>query len=640
MAGSENEPLHHDDSHNEHFSFEDVLFAMMFLCVIWAAGKFCERFKLPALIGQIFAGALMGPELADIVPEPMAFQMLGEIGLIMLVIEAGLEVDLAGLRQYGVYGLLIGITGGVLPVLLGTGIGMILLGMEFKAALAAGACFGPTSMGVALVVLEKGKVLCTPLGQTIVTAAVVDDVLALVILAELRALESPSPVAFVAPVAAALGFTALIGYAACLVMPKLLPDALRYLHRRHWDDALLGVVVSTAAALMCALHFGRGSYLFGAFLGGMCFCTNATVLHAWNHQARRILHWLLRVFFAATVGFQIPIRHFWSTKVVSHGCAFFLALLGKVVMGAFARPLSLDSFLVVGASMATWGEFAFVIAVEAKALGLIGPQDYAAVIFAVLLSVLISPYALTMAIERSALSRATGDSDGEDDNPRGRVFYKLFVRVHRMWGLDLFVALTNLGLTPLESHCELMDDGFCMFEAYLVDGCLRDEDPLTEAVEGLGERLAVLRRKLRLYFVSKDRSAHDYGDWECALQPGALSAAGEAACSCASAEVGSGLRDHFRNLVGFALVRWVPGRSPEEREELSLDVEKAKTAIGRWGFVLHGREHTDYFEIDTDTELGQGKVVNLESELELEMQSEVGLELGPLEVGDAPLPVT
>jgi len=548
-----------DGIHIGHFTFEDVIFTMIFLSAIWAAGKLCERISMPGLIGEIIVGSVLGPKLANFVPEPLAFMMIGEIGLILLVVEAGLEIDLAVARQSGTRGVLIGIVGTMLPLLIGFGIALM-FGMEAKSALAVGACFGPTSMGVALVVLKKGNVLNSPIGQVIVAAAVVDDVLALVILSELKALIHPAPIEFIAPILSALGFSALIGYIAVIVVPRVLPRVITYIPPKHVDDALLGIMLSTVIGLMCALHFGRGSYLFGAFLGGLCFCTEKNMMHTWHNQVKRIMRWLLRIFFSCTVGFQVPLQTFWSPTVLGKGFAFFLAVFGKVAVGSFVQPLALDAFLIVGASMATWGEFAFIIAVEAKALELIGEEDYAAVIFAVLLSILVSPYALTLIIKHASLTQEHAiDAAIEDEkkNP-GHVYYKLYVRVHNVWGLqsDLLALLTTTDLHPIEFRVEVMSDGFCMYEAYLKDNSLQDDCPDMENTRGVVERMSYLRHQIADHLTSRDHEVHDYG-----------------------ADV-----EKFDDMVGFAFVRWMPGDTEEERVQGSLDVEKAKKMMAESGF--------------------------------------------------------
>lgn len=105
---------------------------------------------MPALVGEIFVGFLLGPPLADFVPYPKALVLVGEIGLIMLLLEAGVELDVAQLRETGLRALAIGCTGTCLPLLVGMGLGMASgNASSVKSALAVGASFSPTSLGVA-----------------------------------------------------------------------------------------------------------------------------------------------------------------------------------------------------------------------------------------------------------------------------------------------------------------------------------------------------------------------------------------------------------------------------------------------------------------------------------------------------------
>lgn len=95
------------------------------------------------LVGEIFAGILLGPPLAGYVPNPEAFVMLGEIGLILLVLEAGIDVDLTMLKLIGTRGFLVAIIGSILPIVMGVVIAFA-LGYDAKTSIGAGACFGPT----------------------------------------------------------------------------------------------------------------------------------------------------------------------------------------------------------------------------------------------------------------------------------------------------------------------------------------------------------------------------------------------------------------------------------------------------------------------------------------------------------------
>ena len=126
----------------------------MFLIAATALGVFTSKLGMPALVGEIFAGFLLGPPLADFVPYPEALVLVGEIGLIMLLLEAGVELDVAQLRETGARALAIGLTGTLLPLLVGIGLAMASGMTSIKSALAVGASFSPTSLGVAASALK------------------------------------------------------------------------------------------------------------------------------------------------------------------------------------------------------------------------------------------------------------------------------------------------------------------------------------------------------------------------------------------------------------------------------------------------------------------------------------------------------
>ena len=109
----------------------------------------------------------------------------------------------------------------------------------------------------------------TPTGQLIIAAAVIDDVIALVLLSELEALEEPSVKNFVVPIVASLGFIGGVGFAAIRLVPGFLAkQVLPRVPKESVEGIMLGSVLATATALLAATHYGKTSYLLGAFLGG------------------------------------------------------------------------------------------------------------------------------------------------------------------------------------------------------------------------------------------------------------------------------------------------------------------------------------------------------------------------------------
>jgi hypothetical protein len=283
----------------------------------------------------------------------------------------------------------------------------------------------------------------------------------------------------------------------------------------------------------------------------------------WHHQVKRIMKWLLRVFFSATVGFQVPITAFWTPKVLAMGFSFYVACLGKILMGFLASPFNLSSFLLVAFSMSTWGEFAFIIAVEAKKENLLGGDEYAAVILAVMLSILVSPYCLRLSLIYNADEQKHRVEEYIHDEliHPAHVYYKLYIRMHNVWGLqpEIIHLMHDVQLKSIEFRAEVVDD-FVLYEAYIKDLTLQDDTPDTADANGLDARMQFLNSKLLELLHAKDSGVED---------------------------AGVDMKD-FETLHGFSLIRWLPGDTQEEWVEVGRNEEKAKEKMAMQGFKRSG----------------------------------------------------
>ena len=122
---SEGRELHHD--------FNLVILLTFSFASIWCAGKAASKLGLPTLVGEILVGVVLGPPLADLMPVPEALMLFGEVGLMLLVLEAGLDVDFAMLKLIGLRGIAIAVTGSLTPLVLGWLLSSFFLGLEWKA---------------------------------------------------------------------------------------------------------------------------------------------------------------------------------------------------------------------------------------------------------------------------------------------------------------------------------------------------------------------------------------------------------------------------------------------------------------------------------------------------------------------------
>ena len=346
-------------------------------------------------------------------PYEEALVLIGEIGLIALILEAGIELDVAQLRQTGTRAMAIAFTGSLLPVAVGTGFA-IATGKSLKAALAIGAAFAPTSLGVAASALNGGNMVNTSVGQLIIASCVIDDIIGLVLLSMFQVLVKPDPqiIEYFIPLISSFGFLLLLGIPAVTFLPRLIEKKyLTLFPKKMRSMAMFGLLTAMCMAYLPLMNYTKSSYLTGAFLAGATFSQVDGAYDKFMHSSHHVMQWLLRVFFAASIGFQVPLREFKSPHVIGMGFAFwgtcvavkslvaiFVPNFEQAEKGAIYNPYYRD-LLVTGLSMTCRGEFSFIISAFALDKGVIDEKVYASIVFAVLLSAVTSPFMLLQCIK-------------------------------------------------------------------------------------------------------------------------------------------------------------------------------------------------------------------------------------------------
>jgi len=462
-----------------HVKYDDIWWSMIYLAAIYTMGFLGSKFLgMPALVGQIFAGIICGPSVLDIVHYAEAFVLIGEIGLVLLVVEAGVDIDVTTLKLIGLRGFIIAVIGSILPIAIGLGVALV-IGTPIKAAIAAGAAFGPTSLGIAMNILKSGKIINTPTGQLIIAAAIIDDMIALIILSQLGGLTGEiTVVGIIQPILVALAFLIIGGYIALFVLPDLIE---KFILKDEWSSQTRGKVSlllmwGFVLAMMPATKYPGASHLMGSFLAGLVFCTDHDLHVEFVSQFKRVLQWLMRIFFASTIGFQVPIKNFGNGKVIWQGLLFTLALLGKLGVGFLVPNFShsqnfrgshLRDCLLVGCSMAAEGEFAFVIAAYSVAEGIIEIDLYSSIVLAILLSTIVAPFSLKYTIGyfnkraledvEEAEKEMLKGGDMEEQLKSGLidgslVFFCINTTSHASWG-----TLPNLMRTLLANKLDVID---------------------------------------------------------------------------------------------------------------------------------------------------------------------------------------
>lgn len=144
-----------------------------------------------------------------------------------------------------------------------------------------------------------------PVGQLIIAAAVIDDMIALIVLSmlEILTVDEISVAAILVPIISAVGFLVIGGYIAIFIAPPFIHRfLLGKVDERYHNKIELALLFGLLLGLMPATYYAKASFLMGAFLAGLTFCTSHGLHTLFVSQFKRILAWLMRIFFAASIG--------------------------------------------------------------------------------------------------------------------------------------------------------------------------------------------------------------------------------------------------------------------------------------------------------------------------------------------------
>lgn len=351
-----------------------------------------ERVKIPAVISEIVAGILIGPHLLGLVKAEEWTLALAELGAIVLLFDVGLDQKLTDLMKVGWTVLLVAVAGVVVPFFLGFGL-LELTEHSRIEAIFMGAAMVATSVGITARVLQELGVLKTVVATVILGAAVIDDILGMIVLAVVSSLSEGVDYVQIASVTAlAVGFTLFIVLVGRRVMRRVTPQVQRFAA----GDPYFALAMVICLGLGVAADKIGIAAIVGAFLAGLVFSEEEltprlkTNIHA--------LREFLVPFFFVAMGMQMDLAVLARREIlVLAALVTVLAILGKLVgCGLGAYRLGWRSAIQVGVGMVPRGEVGIIVASIGLGLHTISNEIYAVVIIMVLVTTLIAPPALKL----------------------------------------------------------------------------------------------------------------------------------------------------------------------------------------------------------------------------------------------------
>lgn len=390
----------------------DILLTLFIVFVAaQLGGEIAQRLKLPGVVGEIAAGCVVGPSvLGWITPEQIAtgtpLDVLAEIGVVLLLFAVGLETRLEDLKKVGKVAFLVGVLGVLVPFAFG-GVWAHASGYDWGKSLFIAAAFVATSAGITARVLQELNALQRTESKVILGAAVIDDILAMLLLGVVVSLqggEGFNVMHLITTLVGAIGFIAVIGLGGARAMRW----NSSWLDKPHSQHSALGIVLALCLGLAYVSTLFGLAAIIGAFLAGM-IASETRQQHTLEKQVQPLLA-LLTPFFFVITGSKIDLHQLASgDALLTLTIVTVIAIISKLA-GGFLGALSLGKrgATIVGFGMVPRGEVGVVIASLGLAAGVFSDRTYAIIVAMSLLTAMVTPPVLAVLLKR-------GDGVAEPD---------------------------------------------------------------------------------------------------------------------------------------------------------------------------------------------------------------------------------
>jgi Kef-type K+ transport system membrane component KefB len=369
--------------------------------ILFAAKLGDELFKRigqPAIVGEILAGLLIGPSVLGIVEPGETIELFAELGVVFLLFWVGLETKLSDMREVGSTAAVVGIAGVAVPFAAGTGAGL-LFGESASTSLFIGSALAATSVGITSAVFAELKLLTTRAARTVLGAAVIDDILALLLVAVAVGIAADGGVdvaSILISSGLAFGFVAVFALGGTAVMRKT-PQLLHA--PRFSESPLLPAVILCLGIAALAANIGLAAVI-GAFLAGM-IVAETKEQHPIEDEIAP-LYAFFTPFFFASIGLALDLDVLLEpeTLLVVVGLSA-LAVVTKL-LGAWpgARRLGGREAKIVALGMVPRGEVGIIVAGIGSVSGVVDAELFAAIVgMSIVTTLIVPPFLRRLAAE-------------------------------------------------------------------------------------------------------------------------------------------------------------------------------------------------------------------------------------------------
>ena len=372
--------------------FKDLAIIVVFAKVF---GIIARKLKAPQVVGEIIAGLLIGPSVLGLVQQTDFLMQMAEIGVVLLMFSAGLETNIKDLLKTGPIALLIACAGVFVPLVGGALLYMGFYGAspwgseEFFKAVFIGVIMTATSVSITVESLKELGKLKGKVGTTILSAAIIDDVIGIIVLTFVIGFKNPdsNPGKVV--------ISTILFFILALVVGYILFKVFKYLDNRYPHTRripILSLALCFAMAYVAEVYFGIAD-ITGAYVAGIILCS----IRDSEYIAEKMdinSYMLFGPVFFASIGLKTSIDNV-GLEILLFSIGFVLvALVCKIIgcglVAKLCRFSGADS-LKIGVGMMTRGEVALIVSQKGLAVGLLSPVYFTAVILLIIVSSISTP---------------------------------------------------------------------------------------------------------------------------------------------------------------------------------------------------------------------------------------------------------
>ena len=385
-------------------SYTYLLLLALILLSTKVFGLVTEKIHMPQVVGALLAGIILGPSGFGVLQSTDFLVKTAEIGVIMLMFTAGIDTDLEEVKRTGVQALVIAVAGVVVPLLLCGGLYYAFFMDEFsfynvlKAAF-VGSVFSATSVSITVETLNEMGKLKTRTGTTLLSAALIDDILGIIVLSILSGLSSggDNPLLVLGKIALFFVFTFVVG--------AVIRRVFFYVSEEHWHSRRVAVWALAFCLIMsyCAEELFGVADITGAYFAGLILCN---VTRSRQFVAKKFTVTSYMVFtpvFFASVGMKTDLKTMNTEILVFALLLVVFAVISKIIgcgLGGKLCGMGNHQALVVGIGMVARSEVALMVAQKGIAAGMIDPVILPAIVLSIIASALVTPVLLKTAISR------------------------------------------------------------------------------------------------------------------------------------------------------------------------------------------------------------------------------------------------